>query len=208
MKKCITIFLFLFGFCRISYAQAQELQQLSLDIEKLAQMKSMLSSMTQGYSTLKNGYNSVIGISQSNFDLHKNFLNGLLQVSPAVKKYQKITDIISNQSLLVKEYKAANDRFRSGAVFNPKELGSISNKYSVLVEQSERNLDELLIVITPGQLRMSDEERIAVIDRVDAEMKDILNKLRSFNDSSNLVMQNRQRVKRDIEVSKQIFGLK
>jgi hypothetical protein len=208
MKKCMCISMFLLCFYNESYSQAQELQQLSLDIEKLAQLKSMLSSMTKGYSTIKNGYNSVIGISQSNFDLHKNFLNGLFQVSPAVKKYKKIDNIISDQSLLVKEYKAANDRFRSASVFNPKELSGISNKYAAWVEQSEKNLDELLLVITPGQLRMSDDERITVIDRADSVMKDILNSLRSFNNSNNAIMQNRQRVKKDIEVSKQIFGLK
>jgi hypothetical protein len=208
MKKCMCIFMFLHCFCGESYSQAQELQQLSLDIEKLAQLKSMLSSMTKGYSTIKNGYNSVIGISQSNFDLHKTFLDGLFQVSPAVKRYKKINDIISDQSLLVKEYKTANDRFRSASVINPKELLSISNKYAAWVEQSEMNLDELLLVITPGQLRMSDEERIAVIDRADSEMKDILNSLRMFNNSNNAIMQNRQRVKKDIEVSRQIFGLK
>lgn len=208
MKKCMCVFLLLLcSYCE-SYSQAQELQQLSLDIEKLAQLKSMLSSMTKGYSTLKNGYNSVIGISQSNFDLHKAFLDGLFQVSPGVKRYKKINDIISDQSLLVREYKTGNDRFHSASVFNQKELLSISNKYAAWVEQSEKNLDELLLVITPGQLRMNDEERIAVIDRADSEMKEILNSLRSFNNSNNAIMQNRQRVKRDIEVSKQIFGLK
>lgn len=208
MKKSMCILLFFLGFYGESYSQTQELQQLSLDIEKLAQLKSMLTSMTKGYSTLKNGYNSVIGISQNNFDLHRNFFDGLFQVSPAVKKYKKINDIISDHSLLVKEYKVANARSRSAGVFNPKELSSISNQYSVFVEQSEKNLDELLLVITPGQLRMNDEERIAVIDRVDTDMKDILKALRAFNKSNNVVMQNRQSVKKDIEVSKQIFGLK
>lgn len=208
MKKCISILLFAFGFYSDCCSQTQELQQLTLDIEKLAQMKSMLSSMTQGYSTLKNGYNSVIGISQGNFDLHKNFLNGLFQVSPAVKRYKKINDIISDQSLLVKEYKETYAKFRSAGGFNPKELSTINNKYASWLEESEKVLDELLLVITPGTLRMNDEERIAVIDRVDAEMKDVLNALRTFNSNNNIIMLNRQRVKKDIEVSKQVFGLK
>ena len=94
------------------FSQSQEAKQLLLNVEKLAQLKLMLSHMKTGYQILEKGYTSIKNISQGNFNLHRDFLKGLLQVSPAVKKYSKIADIIRFQLKLVKEAKDALAEFR------------------------------------------------------------------------------------------------
>ena len=109
MKYFFSILLFFYSFK--TFSQAQELQQLALDIEKLTQFKQILSDMKKGYAILLGGYNTIKDISQGNFNLHKDFLDGLLAISPAVAKYTKIADIISMQLQLVKGYKSAWSRF-------------------------------------------------------------------------------------------------
>ena len=86
MKKLIVIMIM----CSMSFqlkAQSDEVQQLLLNIEKLAQFKKILKNMKNGYQIIFKGYTAVKDISQGNFNLHKTFLDGLMQVSPAVKKY-------------------------------------------------------------------------------------------------------------------------
>ena len=39
---------------------------------------------------------------QGNFNLHKAFLDGLMMVSPAVKKYKRVADIITLQGMTCK----------------------------------------------------------------------------------------------------------
>ncbi|MFX5583033.1 hypothetical protein ABTE20_20720, partial [Acinetobacter baumannii] len=85
---------------------------LLLNIEKLAQFKKILKNMKNGYQIIFKGYTAVKDISQGNFNLHKTFLDGLMQVSPAVKKYKRIADIISYQLRISKEYKLAFNRFK------------------------------------------------------------------------------------------------
>ena len=111
MKRIYVALLFVMS-CQISFAQSDEAQQLLLNIEKLTQLKKILNEMYQGYKIVSKGYNTIKDISHGNFDLHKTFLDGLLEVSPAVKKYKRIVDIISLQSSLVKEYRSAFNRFK------------------------------------------------------------------------------------------------
>jgi hypothetical protein len=49
-------------------------------------------------------------------------LDGLLEVSPAVKKYKRIADIISYQLRIVKGYKTAFDQFKLSKYFTTAEI--------------------------------------------------------------------------------------
>ena len=76
MKKCIVIlWLFLISFSGQVVAQSTEIQQLLLNVEKLAQLKKILSNMKKGYEIVSNGYNTIKDISKGNFNLHEAFLD-------------------------------------------------------------------------------------------------------------------------------------
>lgn len=44
------------------HAQSAEIQQLLLNVEKLSQLKNILTDMKKGYTIISNGYNSVKNI--------------------------------------------------------------------------------------------------------------------------------------------------
>ncbi|WP_348823350.1 TerB family tellurite resistance protein [Flavobacterium aestuarii] len=188
-------------------AQAQEMQQLILNIEKLAQFRQILKDMKKGYEILNGGYNTVKNLSKGNFDLHKTFLDALMQVSPTVRKYRRVGDIINNQVLLVKEYKAALKRFRNSGNFNPDEIAYLERVYDNLFRLSLRNLDELTTVITANKLRMSDDERLAAIDKIYADMQDKLLFLRSFNNDNSILAQQRAKEQNDVNAMRKIHRL-
>jgi len=210
MKKIVIIGLMVLGLLHATRvaAQDQELQQLALNIEKLAQFKQILQDMKKGYEILSNGYKSVKDLSQGNFNLHKTFLDALMQVSPSVRKYKRISDIISNQLMIVKEYKAAFDRFKKSGSFNAEELDYLSNVYHNLFEQSLKSIDELTIVLTANTLRMSDEERLASIDTIFAEMQQKLLFLRSFNNSTAILAMQRAKEHQDVNSMRRMYTLK
>lgn len=189
-------------------AQAQELQQLALDIEKLTQFKQILSDMKKGYEILSGGYNTIKDISQGNFNLHKDFMDGLLAVSPAVAKYARIAAIISMQLQLVKEYRSYFTRFKEDPHFTLNEIGYIGKVYTNLVSESLKNLDALLNVITAGKLRMSDEERLHAIDGIYEDMQDKLVFLRDFNNSTSILSIQKEKEQEDIEVMRHLYELK
>lgn len=208
MKTIILLLCLSFSISWINVSgQSAEAQQLLLNVEKLAQLKKILSNMKKGYEIVSNGYNTIKDISKGNFNLHDAFLNALLQVSPTVKKYKRVADIITCQSQIIKEYKSAFKRFKASNLFNVSETNYMEDVYKNLFNKSLQNLDELTIVITAGKLRMSDDERIAAIDRIYNEISDKLVFLRSFNNEGNVLAVQRGREMVDTKVSQKLNGL-
>lgn len=188
-------------------AQAAEIQQLLLNVEKLSQFRQILSDMKKGYQILEGGYNTVRNISEGNFNLHKAFLDGLMQVSPTVRNYRRVADIIDYQIALVKEYRDAYDRFKRDDNFNPQELDYLGHVYNNLLKESLRNLDELATIITAGKARMSDDERLQAIDRIYADMEDKLMFLRHFNNNTTILAVQRAKERNDVQALRKIYGI-
>lgn len=184
---------------RPARAQSTEVQQLLLNVEKLSQLKNILSDMKKGYSILTTGYNSVKNIAQGNFNLHEVFLDGLMLVSPEIKKYHKVADIISYQSSILSEYKSAYKRFSGNGTFSVSELDYLGQVYKKLFDESVQNLDRLLMVITANKLRMSDDERLQAIDRIYEDTIDKLTFLRSFNRETGMLSLQRTREKAELK---------
>nr|WP_245536741.1 TerB family tellurite resistance protein [Solitalea canadensis] len=194
------------GFRRAN-AQQNEIAQLLLNVEKLNQFKQILKDMQEGYRIVSTGYNAIKDISQGNFSLHKTFLDGLLEVSPAVKNYKRIAEIINMQKVLVGEYKTAFMRFKSSGNFTTAELNYLFNVYDNLLDQSARDLEELVMIVTAGELRMSDDERLTAIDNLFVSLQDKLSFLRSFNNSTAILSLSRSKEHRSINTIQKLYGV-
>lgn len=179
-------------------AQSNEVQQLLLNVEKLSQMKNILSDMKRGYIMLHNGYNAVKNVAQGNFNLHEVFLDGLMVVSPEVRKYHKVAEIVRLQASILADYKSAFKRLSASDVFSTSDLGYLEQVYGRLNRENLQNLDKLLMVITSSKLRMSDEERLKAIDRIHSDMADKLVFLRSFNRDTDLLGLQRAKERADV----------
>lgn len=179
-------------------SQTQEATQLLLNYEKLKQLEEILDNMYKGYKILTKGYNRIKDIAEGNYTLHQVFLDGLFAVNPSVAKYRRIPDIIRYQSLLMKEYRRAFNRFKNDPNLTPDEVKYLERVYSYLVRQSLRNLEELTMIVTANKLRMSDDERIQSIDRIYFDIENKLSFLRYFNNSTQVLVV--QRAEEDSEV--------
>ena len=189
------------------HAQVQEMQQLILDIEKLTQMKGILSDMKTGYQIYQQGYGTISNLSKGNFDLHNVFITGLLSVSPAVKNYGRIAEILANEASLISEYKRESSLFQQSGSFSVSELSYISDVYTRLVSETLDNVEELTNIITANKLRMSDAERLKAIDRLYATSSDKLQFLRSFNNQGVALSLQRSKDAADTQTLKQLYGI-
>lgn len=187
---------------------ADDLEQLALDYQKLAGLKSILSQMYKGYEIVSTGYNSVKGVAQGNYSLHQAFLDGLMVVSPTVRKYPHVVDIINDQATLVSEYKSAYGSFRQDKHFSPDEIGYMMDVYNNLVSRSVQNIDELSMVMTDNKLRMSDAERLQAIDRIYAAGQEQLTFLRQFNAQTENIAIARARENNDKQTLQVLYGIR
>jgi hypothetical protein len=146
-------------------------------------------------------------MSEGSFNLHRTFLDGLLAVSPTVRKYKKVGDIINAQLMIVKEYKRAYRMFKSDGNFRQGEISYLSDVYTNLFRQSVKNLDALTTIVTADKLRMSDDERLKAIDAISDDMNDKLLFLREFNNNTVVLAIQRSRERNDAKSLKNIYGI-
>lgn len=186
-------------------AQTAEVTQLVLNIEKLDQLRKILQELKDGYEILFKGYSTIRDLSKGNFKLHEAFLDGLLQVSPAVKNYSRVQGIIKCQLAIIKEYKSAYQKLSDSGSFSADELDYIAGVYSRLGAQSLKNLDALTTVLTAKKLRASDDERLGLIDGIYQDMSDQLSFLRHFNSNAGLLAAQRNAEKADAALTKALY---
>jgi len=185
----------------------QLLEQLSLDVQKLSELKTILNDMYTDYAIVNKGYTDIKNIAEGNFNLHKLFLDGLLLVSPAVRNYPRVPAIIDAEYSIVSEYKAATTRAVAGGHFTPEELTYLGNTYSLLFQRSEQCIESLTMVMTDNQLRLSDDGRIQTIDRIYADITGQLRFLRQFDNAVSLQAIQRLKAAGDVSTLQKIYGI-
>ncbi len=160
---------------------ADLLVELELDEQKLSSMKNILQEMYQGYTELKQGYTHIRDIAKGNFNLHAAFLDALLAISPAVTSDPRITTIINSEYSIVSGYQTASTRWTTAGVFTGQELDYIINTYSALLQRCLQSAEELTMILTADQLRMSDAERMQAIGRIDVDTQAQLTMMQELN---------------------------
>jgi hypothetical protein len=203
--KRIKIMVLLLLFATGAQAQSADLTQLILDIEKLTQLKGILTDMKAGYTIINGGYNQVKQIADGNFNLHATFLNGLLMVSPAVARYGRVADIVLEQGYIVTEYTRAYNQFKQSGSFNADEIAYLGNVYTTLLQQSLQNLSQLTDILMAGKLRMSDDERLRAIDHIYADTDDKLTFLRHFDQQAAVMQVQRQKALNELNTLRKLF---
>ena len=189
-------------------AQTFDAAQLALDVQKLTALRQVLTDLKQGYQVLETGYSAIRDLSKGSFDLHKAFLDGLLVVSPVVKAYRRVADIVTLETSMLGRYQAAWALLRQSGRLSASEIVLIGQVYSALIEASVDGLDDLANVLTDGVYRASDAERIAAIDRLYAGMAERSAALDRVTDGATLLSQQRLGEADEVRVLQQLYGLK
>lgn len=186
-------------------SQSAEVVQLLLNVEKLAQFKTILKQMKQGYNILQGGYRTVKDLSAGNFNLHKTFLDALLRVSPTVRRYHKVADIIQMQLNILETCRTFNRQLNKKKLFQDGELSYLVKIYQGLLDRSLNNLEELVLVLSDRVLSMNDSERLHAIDGIYDEMQEMTIFLRKFSNDSKLLLLQRKKEVNDVRsIRKQI----
>lgn len=210
MKKRIIGLAMVLLFCIPFSADAQsaEIQQLILNIEKLSQFKKILSDMKKGYDILSGGYKAVKDMSEGNFSLHKTFLDALMQVNPFVKNYKRTGGIVEYQLTLMRESRSGIELIMKNEKFSPQEIHYFEKVYSNLGREALRNIEELTAVLTADKFRMTDDERLVMIDRIYEDMQQKVLFLRDFNGSVSVLALQRSKESNDAQAVRNTYLFK
>lgn len=140
-------------------------------------------------------------------DIYSKYYADLWKVKAAISYYQRIKDITTKQVFLVEEYKKAWNLARRDKNFTPEELDYMYDVYTGILNESAKNLDQILLVVNAFKTQMSDAKRLELIneaaDRIEVNYSD----LRQFNTQNILMSLQRSKSQNQIEEVQQLYGI-
>lgn len=189
------------------FGQTQELEQLKINLEKLLQLKLMLAQAKQGYQTLANEYNAVRDVAKGNFDLHKKQLDLLLVVSNQVRSSPLIQKSLTNYGSMEKEVRDWMQVARSLGLFTSKELDEMNKDLLMMIAKSKDDRQTLSLVLSDGTLRMSDADRLSLIEMISDNSDQYLASVRQKLKAQTGIAAVRAQTKKDRDAIRRLYGL-
>jgi hypothetical protein len=136
--------------------------------KQIAALNTCETGIKQGYNIAKNEWGAIGNFKNGELTLHQNYYSSLSQVNPLVKNSTDMTTIQSEQQSIISQFNAIG----SLPGLSAREQTYISGVAQNLMAELGKDLDGLQTVLTPGQLVMSDDERIKRINKITASIKD------------------------------------
>ena len=140
-------------------------------------------------------------------ELYSKYYTDLWKVKAAITYYQRIKDITNKQVFLVEQYRKAWSLARQDKNFTAQELEYIFNVYSGILNESVKNLDQILLVVNSFKTQMTDAKRLELInlaaDRIDVNYAD----LKDFNTQNMLLSIQRSRSVKQIQDVQKLYGI-
>ncbi|HSZ85501.1 MAG TPA: hypothetical protein VK787_05690 [Puia sp.] len=140
-------------------------------------------------------------------ELYQEYYNELWQVKEIISDYDKVKSIIQLQEKILSEYQSAYALFKQDKNFTPSEISYMSNVYSGILNESLKNVDQLLLVINAFVTQMTDGQRMNIINNASRNMQKNYNDLKQFNSQNIQLSLQRAAENNDVESVKKLYGL-
>ncbi|WP_316800293.1 conjugal transfer protein TraI [Pedobacter frigidisoli] len=114
-------------------------------------------------------------------ELYSEYYTSLWKVKTAITYYKRVKDLTQRQIAIVEEYKWAWGLFQKDKHFTVDELDQMQKTYLGILEESVKNLDQVLLVVNSFKTQMSDGKRLEIINGAAQKMEENYTDLRAFN---------------------------
>ena len=176
-------------------------------VEQIGAFQSYLGYVKKGYDVAHKGLAVIENIKNGDWTLHKDFIGSLKAVNPAISKYSRVADIKAMQVRIVKESRSLLSECKKSGRFNLAETDYLQSICNHLLIECLKSIDELVMIITPGELAMRDDERIKRIEKIYADMQDKQTFMASFGRRTILLSRQREHEQNEILLSEKLNGL-
>lgn len=176
-------------------------------LEQIAALQVYKGYLEKGYGIVKDGTGIIRDIKNGDFNIHNGFFNGLELVNPEIKRYDKVEAIMDMNTDMMRQRQKALRIAQNGGQFTAEEVNALRSLYTSLSEEAAKDLEELLLIIKDGQLKMSDDERIKRIEQLYIRMQHKSTLQRKLNKNVSDLISTRKRQTKDQQNSRLLFGL-
>jgi hypothetical protein len=140
-------------------------------------------------------------------ELYKEYYDELWKVRNTIATYQRIRQVVERQAKIVSEYERVWDIVRSDDHFTEAELNYMYRVYTGILNESIRNIDQIMLVINSFKTQMSDGERLEIINKCGEEIDRNYFDLKQFNTQNIRLSISRAKDEHEIESLRKLYGI-
>lgn len=140
-------------------------------------------------------------------ELYSEYYTSLWKVKTAITYYKRVKDLTQRQIAIVDEYKWAWGLFQKDKHFTVEELDQMQKTYLGILEQSVKNLDQVLLVVNSFKTQMSDGKRLEIIAAAAEKMEENYTDLKQFNAGNIDLSIKRSNSLEEVAKLKELYGV-
>ncbi len=139
--------------------------------------------------------------------LYDDYFQELKKVKDAISTYRKVKEIIQQQVELVNEYQRAWALLRQDKNFTPAEIDEMYTVYTGIIDESLKNIDQLIMVTSSFKTQMTDGARLELMNRSGKQVDQNLTEMRNFNNRNFQLSISRANDAQQADMLKKMYGL-
>jgi hypothetical protein len=174
-------------------------------LQQIAKLQVYLGFVKKGYDIANKGLTFIGDIKKGDFKLHGDFFNHLKTVSPIIRHYSKVSDIISMQVRMVAAYKQYYQQFRQLGVFSTDEINYLYGVFTTLLDKVADDITDLTNILTNAKMEMTDDERIEQINKLYDRVTEKYSFLYSFGENVKVQATQRKKELGDLQGLKKLY---
>jgi hypothetical protein len=148
------------------------------------------------------------GFTEKNMLLAKDWYDGLLAISNTIKTYRRVQHIFERQTAIITIYSNYIGKFKADPNLSPAQVAGMVRGYTVLIQESASYLDDLSAIVSPAKSKMTDAERMELIDLLDDKVTHQYDLVNYFTRRNMAISSQQGSVARESAALKQLYGLK
>ncbi|WP_022821553.1 hypothetical protein [Hymenobacter norwichensis] len=147
------------------------------------------------------------GFTEKNMLLAKNWYDGLMQVSNTIRTYRRVQHIFERQTAIITIYSNYIGKFRADPNLTPAQVQGMVRGYTTLIQESASYLDDLTAIVSPLKSKMTDAERMELIDALDDKVTHQYDLVSYFTRRNMAISMQQNKAQKDMLLIKQLYGL-
>jgi hypothetical protein len=148
------------------------------------------------------------GFTEKNMLLAKDWYDGLLAISNTIKTYRRVQHIFERQTAIITIYSNYISKFKADPNLSPAQVAGVIRGYTTLIQESGSYLDDLSAIVSPAKSKMTDAERMELIDVLDDKVTHQYDLVNYFTRRTMAISSQQGQDSKDAATLKQLYGLK
>jgi hypothetical protein len=147
------------------------------------------------------------GFTEKNMLLARDWYDGLLAISNTIKTYRRVQHIFERQTAIITIYSNYIGKFKADPNLSPAQVAGVIRGYTLLIQESGTYLDDLSAIVSPAKSKMTDAERMELIDVLDDKVTHQYDLVNYFTRRNMAISTQQGQASKDAVTLKKLYGL-